>query len=399
METAKLIIKYQGKYICNRVHNQISYITLPPYLSQSDFKNVDGFIALLCSKNLHNNFEAKKELTFLEMSEIVEDYFFPDCLEEIEENVYLYNLDEVLSFTSEETKENYRNNLKDLPEILASYSYEELLEIAQKETIEKENILWNKEEDKPSPNFCCAIDSVDKDLLKEIENLETSRKENDCLLLYSGGKDSTLAAIRLRKAGYNVHFIHFDNGHMMDTDKAYLTFKKTFAFQDGYYFSYKNKSIIIEELFHDYFKKWQEKYGDNLDGENLDSEIRCLSCRMAMYTKAIIYAKEHHFKYIAEGARISQKFMIEQLPMIERLKNLASNFEIELLFPVLTLENDELEKQELIANGFSSKSWESKCLIGRAAMNKGEKEEKEILAYYDTLKEKMTLQIKNNLQK
>lgn len=187
METAKLIIKYQGKYICNKVHNQISYITLPPYLSQSDFKNVDGFIALLCSKNLHNNFEAKKELTFLEMSEIVEDYFFPDCLEEIEENVYLYNLDEVLSFTSEETKENYRNNLKDLPEILASYSYEELLEIAQKETIEKENI-WSIEEDKPSPNFCCAIDSVDKDLLKEIENLETSRKENDCLLLYSGGK-------------------------------------------------------------------------------------------------------------------------------------------------------------------------------------------------------------------
>lgn len=85
--------------------------------------------------------------------------------------------------------------------------------------------------------------------------------------------------------------------------------------------------------------------------------------------------------------------------MIERLKNLANNFGIELLFPVLTLESNELEKQELIANGFSSKSWESKCLIGKAAMNKGEKEEKEILAYYDTLKEKMTLQIKNNLQK
>lgn len=398
METAKLIIKYQGKYICDKVHNQISYITLPPYLSQSDFKNIDGFIALLCSRNLYDNFETKKELTLLEMSEIVEDYFLPDCLEEIEENVYLYDLEGVLSFTSEETKENYRNNLKDLPGALASYSYNELLEIAQKETIEKDNI-WSIEEDKPSPNFCCAIDSVDKELLKEIENLETPRKENDCLLLYSGGKDSTLAAIRLRNAGYNVHFIHFDNGHMMDTDKAYLTFKKTFAFQDGYYFSYKNKSIIIEELFHDYFKKWQEKYGDNLDNEILDSEIRCLSCRMAMYTKAIIYAKEHHFKYIAEGARISQKFMIEQLPMIERLKNLASNFGIELLFPVLTLESNELEKQELIANGFSSKSWESKCLIGRAAMNKGEKEEKEILAYYDTLKEKMTLQIKSNLQK
>ena len=54
------------------------------------------------------------------------------------------------------------------------------------------------------------------------------RKNNDCLLLYSGGKDSTLAAIRLYKAGYNVHFIHFDNGHMLDQNKPYLTFLETF---------------------------------------------------------------------------------------------------------------------------------------------------------------------------
>ncbi len=73
--------------------------------------------------------------------------------------------------------------------------------------------------------------------------------------------------------------------------------------------------------------------------------------------------------------------------------------EKEELYPVLTLESDYQEKQELIAHSFSSKSWESKCLLGRSAMNKGEKEEEEILACYDDLKEKMTLQIKNKVSK
>ena len=104
---------------------------------------------------------------------------------------------------------------------------------------------------------------------------------------------------------------------------------------------------------------------------------------MAMYTKAIIYAKNNGFKYIAEGARISQKFMLEQIPMIERLKELAKKYGIELLFPVLELVDDEEEKQELIKNGFSSKGWESKCLLGRPAMDKTLEDEETILKYYE----------------
>lgn len=212
-------------------------------------------------------------------------------------------------------------------------------------------------------------------------------------MLYSGGKDSTLAAIRLRNAGYNIHFIHFDNGHMMDSDKPYLTFQKTFANQEGYIFKYENRAINIANLFNSYFNSWREEHGDNLNGYNLDSEIRCLSCRMAMYTKAIIYAKENGFKYIAEGARISQKFMLEQPAMINRLKKLAENYGIELLFPVLNLVDDEEEKQELIENGFSSKGWESKCLLGRPAMDKTANDENSILTYYDTLLKKYTKKI------
>ncbi len=113
---------------------------------------------------------------------------------------------------------------------------------------------------------------------------------------------------------------------------------------------------------------------------------------MAMYTEILCYAKKHHFKYIAEGARISQKFMIEHPAMIHRLKELAANYQIELLYPVLTLEDDFKEMQELIKYGFSSKSWESKCLLGRKPMEKTKEEEKIILGYYEDI-------IKPNMQK
>lgn len=384
MEITRLIIKYKNRFICDNIHKEIGLIWIPPYSSESCFHNVDIFIALLCSGNMSNSYEAIKGLDYVEGLNTFETYFFEEYLSEIEENVYIYDLDKVLNDISDKNvKDKYEKNLRTLPGTLVTYSYEELIKESQKEKTEKE-ALFNQPEETPFL-FACNVRKVDKDLLRILNLINSKRKDNDVLLLYSGGKDSTLTAIRLKNAGYNVHFIHFDNGHTMDADKPYLTFQKTFANQSGYTFEYQNKAVNISFLFNEYFSKWQQEHGDNLEGENLDSEIRCLSCRMAMYANAIIYAKNNGFKYIAEGARISQKFMLEQIPMIERLKELASKYGIELLFPVLDLVDDDKEKQELIENGFSSKSWESKCLLGRKAMNKTREDEDQILDYYESI--------------
>ena len=105
---------------------------------------------------------------------------------------------------------------------------------------------------------------------------------------------------------------------------------------------------------------------------------------MAMYTKAIQIAKERGYKYIAEGARISQKFMLEQLPITNRLNELAESEGIKLLLPVLYVDDDQKEIEELLANGHSSKTWESKCLIGKPAKDKTAEDETTIVDYYDT---------------
>ena len=103
--------------------------------------------------------------------------------------------------------------------------------------------------------------------------------------------------------------------------------------------------IFIRQLFEEYSSKWPTTIEED---PFLLSEIRCLPCRMAMYTKAIQIAKEQGYKYIAEGARISQKFMLEQISITTRLKELAASHQIKLLFPVLYVDDDQKEIEELL---------------------------------------------------
>ena len=66
-----------------------------------------------------------------------------------------------------------------------------------------------------------------------------------------------------------------------------------------------------------------------------------------------------------------------------QLKKLASDNDLELLLPALNLEDDQKEIEELLANGYSSKTWESKCLIGQPAKDKTPEDENVIIEYYE----------------
>lgn len=87
--------------------------------------------------------------------------------------------------------------------------------------------------------------------------------------------------------------------------------------------------------------------------------------------------------------------MLEQPAMIKKFKELGKELGVEFLFPVLEI-NDEDEIKELLAAGFSAKSWEAKCLLGRKAKDKTEEDEEVILNYYDeVLKPKILAYVKH----
>ena len=367
----KLLIKYKNSYICEKYRNEIDFISIPMYHPNNEsFSNLSIFITLLFSKNLSQDYSSNKKLNEFEWSTLFEEFFLPEYLHQVDTDAYIYDLDELLNDYNE-LKEYYE-------EVISSISFP--LTVKQISELKNTNHKVELSEDSLY-DWRYPITTVNQSLETFISKRHQERQNNDCLLLYSGGKDSTLAAIRLYKAGYNVHFIHFDNGHMLDQNKPYLTFLETFNKDKDYYFDYSLSSVDIKDLFNEYFNEFKSS------DPKIESEIRCLSCRMAMYTKAIQIAKEKGYKYIAEGARISQKFMLEQIPIIERLKDLASQQGIKLLCPVLYVDDDQKLIDELLENGHSSKTWESKCLIGKPAKDKTEEDEQLIIDYYDKVLE------------
>lgn len=370
----KLLIKYQDSYICEQSRNEIDFITIPMYYPNNEsFSNLSIFITLFSSNNLSPNYSSIKKLNEGEWSELFEEYFLPEYLHQVDKDTYVYDIDEFIHDYPE-----YQNHYNG---IISSLQFP----LIMKKHTELKNSKTELEIPSETPyDWLYPITTISNNLENFIAKKHKARTNNDCLLLYSGGKDSTLAAIRLYNAGYNVHFIHFDNGHMLDQDKPYLTFQETFNKKNDYYFDYELSSVDISQIFNEYFSNWT--HNETTDS-SLESEIRCLSCRMAMYTKAIQIAKERGYKYLAEGARISQKFMLEQLPITTRLKELTDKEGIKLLFPVLYVDDDQKEIDELLANGHSSKTWESKCLIGRPAKNKTPEDEKLIVDYYDKVLE------------
>lgn len=365
----KLLIKYDNKYICSQNNNEIDFIHIPMYHPKGNyFSNISVFITLISNGYLNHDYSSSTYLKDYEWSELFEEFFLPEYLAQVDEDTYIYDLDNLLS-DYPEYESHYHEALKKIPINLVIKSPLELKNKDQEEIFNEEiPYTWNFQ-----------TTHVNTELEMFILNRHKQVSKKDVLLMYSGGKDSTLSAIRLHNEGYNVHFIHFTNGYMRDTDKPYLTFKKTFQNEDGYYFDYELSSVDIKKTFEEYYSKWNHNSSDIL----LTSEIRCLSCRMAMYTELIRIAKHKGIKYIAEGARISQKFMLEQIPIIEKLIELAKENGIELLLPVLYLDDAKQEIQELISNGFSSKTWESKCLIGKPAKDKTNEDETTIISYYE----------------
>ena len=249
----KLLIKHNDSYICERYRNEIDFINIPMYYPNNEsFSNLSIFITLLLSNNLKEDYSSTVKLNEFEWSLLFEKYFIPEYLHQVDKDTFIYDLDEVLKDYNEheEELENVISNIK-FP--LTIKHHTELKN--QKQEVEfEEDTLYD---------WLYPITTVNSELERFITKRHKERENNDCLLLYSGGKDSTLAAIRLYNAGYNIHFIHFDNGHMLDQDKPYLTYQETFNKEDGYYFDYELSSVSIKTIFEEYFESLSKKYKDN----------------------------------------------------------------------------------------------------------------------------------------
>lgn len=214
--------------------------------------------------------------------------------------------------------------------------------------------------------------------------------KKEVILMYSGGLDSFLSCIRLVNQGYKVYLLHFDNGSSIGTENIQIGAERLQKmYKDNVEFlgiaSTAAKFIYYRELVNIENLNALELYEKH--GKISISQYRCLLCRMAMYTYAISLAKKMNIKYIAEGARKSQLFAIEQQKLINEFKNLCNKYEIELLTPVIDLEDDYQKENELLDNGFLPIANEGKCLLGYQMDRELTKEEiEDIKKFYASIR-------------
>lgn len=193
-----------------------------------------------------------------------------------------------------------------------------------------------------------------------------------CLVLFSGGKDSLLSTIYLIEQGYKVYLVHYDNGQTIGTENiknGVERLAKKYGMEKVEYIGSKNISIFfrkfIRKIYNLHIDQIQKKYGNITI-----SELNCLSCRLSMYVASIIICKQKNISYIADGARNSQLFAIEQDEMLNEFKELFKKYNINMLLPVKELVDDFEEKNELLVRGFIPKVNESQCLIGMPLCHK-----------------------------
>ena len=150
------------------------------------------------------------------------------------------------------------------------------------------------------------------------------------LVLYSGGKDSMLSAMLLIEQGYQVYLIHYDNSLEIGSNNVKNGFKrleKKYGSDKIKYIGVKKTSGIFRELIREFYNlktnEISKKYG-----EISISQFNCLACRLSMYIESIIICKQLNISHVADGARNSQLFAIEQDKMLNLFKSLFEKYSI-----------------------------------------------------------------------
>ena len=217
-----------------------------------------------------------------------------------------------------------------------------------------------------------------------MENI--NEKSNDVLLMFSGGRDSFLSACYLIEHGHRVHMTTFNNGCMSGenfvTDVARRVIEK-YGESRATFVGIHSVAANLYKLQKDYLYKQIKDTSDKYPALR-PAQLPCLACHTAMYLESIAYCKTHKIRYLAEGARESQKFFVELPEMVERYRELTSKNGIDLLLPVYDLVSDWERTLELADRGFIPKTLEPQCWIGCPLGEELSREEIDSLAaFYD----------------
>lgn len=164
------------------------------------------------------------------------------------------------------------------------------------------------------------------------------------MLMFSGGRDSTLAAARLAEKSIPTTLVTLTSAHLFGLAQVRQRLEEL------------ARSLPGET-------RWmQVVQPTSLRTDTSFYEQTCLPCHHAYVVAAAVLAKRFGLQTLAFGYAGYQADWPEQTPLaIERLREVLHRHELELMLPVYDLTSREAAIAELSERGFSVASLEQKC--------------------------------------
>ena len=188
----------------------------------------------------------------------------------------------------------------------------------------------------------------------------------EAVILFSGGKDSLLSAVRYLDNNYKVYLVTYDNCYSLGTNNVNTTVNrliKKYGNNRVEFIGKKDISAIFRNFIVPFYN-YKFDYIIKNYGPVSISQFNCLACRMSMYIASIIICKQKNIKVVVDGARICQLFVIEQEVMLKKFISFFKKYNINLDYPVKNIDNDWELKNELLIRGIIPKTKELQCLLG-----------------------------------
>lgn len=131
----------------------------------------------------------------------------------------------------------------------------------------------------------------------------------DAALMFSGGLDSTYAAVTLLERHRRVHLLTYTNeyGHYAVGRVRRRLRELERRFPGRFVLQIISIRDLFDELLVDRLAQEYRTYRSGF--------IWCLGCKLAMHTRSILYCRENGVKYMSDGSSADTDEMVEQMPV------------------------------------------------------------------------------------
>jgi hypothetical protein len=176
---------------------------------------------------------------------------------------------------------------------------------------------------------------------------------NTTLVLFSGGRDSSLSACLLATAGRGVHLLTCNNGVSIGED---LSQHRYVELQTSLGKRLEGRTVVSSMgLFRRVALQDIE-----LDFARFGKNLILLGSQLATHTEGIVFCLDHGLKSMAAGTTKYQEHFPEQMDVArDRLRAFCGEFGIEYLLPVVDFAAEDEVKYRLLEYGVSTKSLEA----------------------------------------